>query len=353
MADITSHYTLEDGVPFRRFRDTPTSTSGRQPLSAMLRFVLFREAGPSKAWCGVLALAAFTSWLGVVGYRTLASAGSVMAALSTARGRTVGPALVVFVAVILLAERLWPAVPRPFLSRAHLVDASYLAIFALAVLPVLTLVETGFAHEITRHANFLVLGRLAVLPQVVVSGLILIGIDAMNWGGHVANHRSLTLWRLHALHHSQEDLSVLTTFRTHPLVHVSYLPSLIPALILGASGTVPAAAIVIYGCLITLPHANLRWTFGPLGRVFVSPAYHRLHHAASFIDDRGTVNFGFVLVCWDQMIHRAAFPSGVPVATGISGRPVPIEQTSSLLAAPKVVLAQLAQPFAVRSKTDG
>ena len=90
------------------------------------------------------------------------------------------------------------------------------------------------------------------------------GIDAMNWAAHVANHRSLTLWRLHALHHSQEDMSVLTTFRTHPLVHASYLPSLLPALILGASGTVPAVAIIVYGCLITLPHANLRWRFGPL-----------------------------------------------------------------------------------------
>jgi len=134
---------------------------------------------------------------------------------------------------------------------------------------------------------------------------------------------------------------------------VSYLPSLFPALILGASGTVPAVAILVYSCLITLPHANLRWTFGRLGRVFVSPSYHRLHHAASFIDDRGTVNFGFVLVCWDQMIHRAAFPTGVPVATGISGRPVPIEQTGSALATPKVMLAQLAQPFMVHSKTDG
>jgi sterol desaturase/sphingolipid hydroxylase (fatty acid hydroxylase superfamily) len=245
-------------------------------------------------------------------------------------------------------------VPRPILSRAQVVDAGYLVIFAIVVLPLLTLVETGFAQEISQHASFLVLGRLPLGPQMVVSGLILIGIDAMNWGAHVANHRSLTLWRLHALHHSQEDLTVLSTFRTHPLVHASYLPSLFPALILGASGTVPAVAIVAYSCLITLPHANLRWTFGPLGRVFVSPAYHRLHHAAEFLDERGTVNFGFVLVGWDQLIHRAVFPTGgTPVATGIYGRPVPVEQAGSVMAMPKVMMAQLAQPFAVHSKTDG
>jgi sterol desaturase/sphingolipid hydroxylase (fatty acid hydroxylase superfamily) len=132
------------------------------------------------------------------------------------------------------------------------------------------------------------------------------------------------------------------------------LPSLLPALVLGASGAAPAIAIVVYGCLITLPHANLRWRFGPLGRVFVSPAYHRLHHAATFIDDRGTVNFGFVLVCWDQLIRRAVFPTNAtPIATGISGRPVPVEQARSAGAAPLVVMAQLAQPFARRAGTDG
>jgi sterol desaturase/sphingolipid hydroxylase (fatty acid hydroxylase superfamily) len=354
MANVDSNYPYASRSLFRLRSETSFKPNVPSRLKKWTRLVLFKEAGPTKAWYGVIVLAALCSWWGYVGFRTMMSAGNVWVALSQARGRTVGPALIVFIAVILLAERFWPAVRRPMFSRAHLVDAGYLVLFAVVVLPLLTLVETGFSHEIYLHADFLVLGRLPLGPQVVVAGLILVGIDAMNWGGHVANHRSLVLWRLHALHHSQEDMSVLTTFRTHPLVHVSYLPSLFPALILGASGTVPGVAIIVYSCLITLPHANLRWTFGPLGRLFVSPAYHRLHHAASPIDERGTVNFGFVLVCWDQMIHRAAFPTkGEPIATGIAGRPVPIEQAGSVLATPRVMVAQLAQPFKVRAATDG
>jgi len=315
--------------------------------------VLAKDAGATKAWYGVLGLAALCSWLGYVGVRTLLSQSDLSAAISSARGRTVGPILLVFIGVILLAEQLWPAVRRPLFSRAQVVDAIYLALFAVVVLPLLTVVETGAAVEINRHAHFLEVGRLPLGPEIVVAGLILVGIDAMNWAAHVANHRSLTLWRLHALHHSQEDMSVLTTFRTHPLVHASYLPSLLPALVLGASGTVPAVAIIVYGCLITLPHANLRWRFGPLGRVFVSPAYHRLHHVAVFLDDRGTVNYGFVLVCWDQLIHRAIFPvPGESPATGIAGRPVPVEQVGPVTRTPRVMLAQLAQPFLRRAATD-
>jgi sterol desaturase/sphingolipid hydroxylase (fatty acid hydroxylase superfamily) len=201
--------------------------------------------------------------------------------------------------------------------------------------------------EVGRHASFLLLGRLPWVPEVVVTAAILVGIDAANWAAHVANHRSAAFWRLHALHHSQEDLSVLTTFRTHPLVHATYLPSLFPSLILGAGGTVPGAALVAYGCLVTLPHANLRWTFGPVGRVLVSPAYHRFHHAATPLDARRTVNFGFVLTCWDRLARRAVFPGGeTPIATGIAGRPVPVEQAGP--GAARVVAAQLAQPFRLR-----
>jgi hypothetical protein len=86
----------------------------------------------------------------------------------------------------------------------------------------------------------------------------------------------------------------------------------------------------------------------------VSPAYHRLHHASTSIDSRGTVNFGFVLVFWDQLAGRALFPiGGPPVATGISGRPVPIEQQSgSGVGSVRVVLAQLGQPFRLHSSLD-
>jgi sterol desaturase/sphingolipid hydroxylase (fatty acid hydroxylase superfamily) len=306
------------------------------------------------AWFGVVAIGAVVAWLGFVGVQALWGARDLTTALATAQGRTVGPALVAVVVALALAERRWPAVPRPWLARGHLVDAGYFLLFAVAVVPLLTLVETGFAVELTRHAHVLLVGRLPLGPQIVVVGVTLVAIDAMNWLAHLANHRSASLWRLHALHHSQEDMSVFTTFRTHPLVHATYLGALLPALVLGASGTVPATAIIVYGCLVTLPHANLRWTFGPLGRVVVSPAYHRLHHARVPLDARGTVNFGFVLVCWDQLSRHALFPTGgTPVPTGLALRPVPVEQAVSGAATWGVVGAQLAQPFRRRTSLDG
>jgi sterol desaturase/sphingolipid hydroxylase (fatty acid hydroxylase superfamily) len=101
--------------------------------------------------------------------------------------------------------------------------------------------------------------------------------------------------------------------------------------------------ITIYVCLGTLQHANLRWTFGPLGRVIVSPSYHRLHHAR----ENQAVNLGVVLTIWDVLARRATFPARGDAAgrTGLDGRPVPVEQDASSTPALKLLAEQLIEPF--------
>ena len=129
------------------------------------------------------------------------------------------------------------------------------------------------------------------------------------------------------MHHSQEELSILTTFRAHPLVHVSFLISAIPILAVASKRGHPGAVLTIYACLGALPHANVRWTYGKLGRILISPAYHRLHHSAT---GRLDINLGTVFTIWDMLSRRAVFPAagrrpGRP--TGLAGRPVPVEQS--------------------------
>jgi sterol desaturase/sphingolipid hydroxylase (fatty acid hydroxylase superfamily) len=101
--------------------------------------------------------------------------------------------------------------------------------------------------------------------------------------------------------------------------------------------------ITVYVCIGTLQHANLRWTFGPAGRVLVSPAYHRLHHAP---DTQG-VNLGVVLTVWDVLAGYARFPArgGAVGRTGLDGRPVPVEQDDSAGPALRLLAGQLIEPF--------
>jgi sterol desaturase/sphingolipid hydroxylase (fatty acid hydroxylase superfamily) len=315
-----------------------------------------RQVAPTKGatwrieWMGVMAITSLVVWLGYIGTHALLSTHSLGAALSEARGTMTAPALFIVVAVIFGLERVWPAVSRPARARAHVIDASYFVLFAAVVGPLLVLVETGLAQEIHRYLGAMQLSQLPAVPRLAAALVILAAIDVTNWACHVANHKSRTMWRLHALHHSQEDMSVFTTFRTHPMVHATYLPALLPALFLGASGTVPAIALIVYGCLVTLPHANLPWSFGPVGRVLVSPAFHRLHHETNPTGGK-TVNFGFVLTIWDRLARTARFPvAGVTVTTGIAGRPVPLEQEVGV---PAALVGQLTQPFRRLAATDG
>jgi hypothetical protein len=83
--------------------------------------------------------------------------------------------------------------------------------------------------------------------------------------------------------------------------------------------------------------------FGPAGRVLVSPAYHRLHHAP----DAQEVNLGVVLTIWDVVAGLARFPSpaGAAGRTGLDGRPVPVEQDGPAGSALLILAVQLAEPF--------
>jgi Fatty acid hydroxylase superfamily len=133
-------------------------------------------------------------------------------------------------------------------------------------------------------------------------------------------------------------------FRTHPLIHVSYLLALIPGVVLLANGAASITVLVVYGGIVAFAHSNTRLGFGPLGRLFVSPNYHRIHHQ---LDGPQDVNLGFALTIWDQIFHCAVFPSEatVRIDTGLPGRPLTVEQSTARPQHLSVLAAQLVAPF--------
>jgi sterol desaturase/sphingolipid hydroxylase (fatty acid hydroxylase superfamily) len=232
------------------------------------------------------------------------------------------------------------------LARGHLLDVGYLLVYALLVVPLIVLLGSGFAGLLARLEPWLVLPRMHAVPSWCFVALAVLGIDAVDWLTHLANHRITSLWRLHAVHHSQEELSILTTYRAHPLVHVSFLLSAVPILAVESNTATPAVVLTVYACLGALPHANVRWTYGRAGRILISPAYHRIHHSAT---GRLDINLGTVLAIWDTLSRRAVFPAPgadrAVVRTGLSGRPVPVEQSGQRPRLARTMLRQLTEPF--------
>jgi sterol desaturase/sphingolipid hydroxylase (fatty acid hydroxylase superfamily) len=185
---------------------------------------------------------------------------------------------------------------------------------------------------------------MAAVPRWGAIAVIVVAMDACNWFAHLANHRVNALWRFHEVHHSQEDMNVLTVFRTHPLIHVSYLVALVPGVVLLANGSLSTTVLVVYGGMLALAHSNTNLGFGPLERVFVSPNFHRIHHR---LDGAQDVNLGFALTIWDQLAGRAIFPTEETIRadTGLPGRPLIVEQAEPSPHHLSVFWRQLVAPF--------
>jgi sterol desaturase/sphingolipid hydroxylase (fatty acid hydroxylase superfamily) len=308
-------------------------------LEVGVRLARWRRLCPSS-----FALAGITAAIVWVAVAALLRQGRLGAVLSAGRAELAAPLLVALVVATGICERIWPAERRTVLARGHVQDACYLALHAIAVIPLMTLLSVGAATLIGDHARWIELRSTEHWPGWLLVPLTVVAMDAANWLAHYADHRLGALWRFHALHHSQEELSVLTSFRAHPLMHTTgFLLATVPVVALMPTRPIAPVLITAYVCVGTLQHANLRWTFGPAGRVIVSPAYHRQHHAP----DTQHVNLGVVLTIWDVLAGRARFPARSDAAgrTGLDGRPVPVEQDATT-GSPLLLLAeQLLEPF--------
>ncbi len=305
-----------------------------------------------KVWCRVssliyvpaLLVPAFALLLVGAGWATQWGGVDFAGSLTSLRFVTVGPLAVALIVLFLVVERVRPAQLRPLVARGHRHDVLFTMINVVVVLPLVTALTLSFSDVVQRVAPWVVLPRFGAVPRWGAIILILVAMDGCNWLVHLANHRVRMLWRFHELHHSQEDMNVLTVFRTHPLIHVSYLLAIVPALVLLANGELPTLLLVLYGGAVAFAHSNTNLSFGPLGRVFVSPNYHRIHHRLRGPQD---VNLGFTLSIWDQLSHRAVFPTSETIRadTGLPQRPLRIEQQGSRPHHLTVLGAQLVGPF--------
>jgi len=293
-----------------------------------------------------IGLGAGTAWLLWVGVTTLERDGTLRATLAAGRAEIAAPLILGVVAVVLVCERVWPAERRRAFARGHVHDAYWFVLHLAAVVPLMTLLGVAFGHLLGGLDRWIGLSWTASWPRWSIFALTLGLMDGCNWVAHWAEHRFAPLWRMHAVHHTQEELSVLTSFRAHPLSHwAGFLLATLPVIVLLDGRALAPEFITVYISLSTLSHANVPWSFGPLGKILVSPAYHRLHHS---LDGPPGVNLGVVLTIWDVLARRARFPeSGAPACrTGIRGRPLVTEQFASV---PHVslLLAQLGEPFSL------
>lgn len=159
------------------------------------------------------------------------------------------------------------------------------------------------------------------LPSLLIYLLV---FDLADYALHRAQHRWSWWWALHAVHHSQRQMTVWSDNRNHLLdVMLRDLAMVVLARFIGVAPGQFVAIVAFTQLFENLSHANLRLHFGAWGeRLLVSPRFHRLHHAILPEDavGRGLVagrNYGVLFTLWDQLFGSADFravtqPTGIP-----------------------------------------
>lgn len=236
------------------------------------------------------------------------------------------------IAVLALAfgwfERRWPAEPVTD-RRAVRTDVLYTLLHRLGAVPLLVFaLITPVVDALEGHLRLWGFSRLnvdQVWPGVtdgpLVSFLIyLLLLDLVDYWMHRGQHRWRWWWALHAVHHSQRQMTFWSDNRNHLLDDI--LRDAILAAVAVMIGVAPGqfiTLIVASRVLQSLQHANLRWRWGAVGeRILVSPSFHRRHHAIGYGHEgkAGGCNFAVLFPIWDVLFGTADFRPGF-VPTGI------------------------------------
>lgn len=155
----------------------------------------------------------------------------------------------------------------------------------------------------------------SAIPAWAVVVIAIFAGDFIAYWRHRLEHTAF-LWPTHAIHHSDTHMTWTTGLRFHPFNRLT--TALIDTTFLALLG-LPLWALMAnnlvrhyYGLFI---HMDLPWTYGPLGRVFVSPAMHRWHHIR---DANGAgVNFATVFSVFDQAFGTYHVPRPCDVPLGV------------------------------------
>jgi sterol desaturase/sphingolipid hydroxylase (fatty acid hydroxylase superfamily) len=206
--------------------------------------------------------------------------------------------------------------PRRYLGKSFRTDLAYGVWFPLYTALIGVPLALQLARMVTAYAPFLRLRLLSGLPGWLNVLVWLVVSDFSLYWLHRSMHRWRWLWALHKIHHSQQELNPLTTWRAHwlELVYLN-LGAFITGLFLGDFAGLHPVAIGILAASQFAQHSDLDWTYGPFGKLIVSPRFHARHHSTAPEDLN--VNFGSLLIIWDHVFGTSRHVSGAAPGHGL------------------------------------
>ena len=209
---------------------------------------------------------------------------------------------------ILAAMALWElAAPRRRLDLPRLLrwsnNIGLVVLDSLVLRLGFPILAGGMAVLATQHGwglfNWLALPGWA---GFIVGFLLL---DLAIFAQHATFHAVPWLWRLHRMHHADQDFDLTTGLRFHPgEIILSMAIKLGLVLALGLSPVTVLVFEVVLNASAIFNHANVKLPAGldrALRLIIVTPDMHRLHHSVNPLETHS--NFGFNLPWWDWIFR--------------------------------------------------
>jgi sterol desaturase/sphingolipid hydroxylase (fatty acid hydroxylase superfamily) len=193
--------------------------------------------------------------------------------------------------------------------------------------------------------------------SVLVTLAMVLAYELGFWLDHYSSHHIPFFWEIHRVHHTATVLTPLTLFRVHPIESLK-LASILAVVMGSTYGLVgyllgsQVSAVELFGRNIILlalmifashlQHTHLWIPFtGPLGRLFVSPAHHQIHHSDNPADYGK--NLGGYLAIWDWAFGTLRVPPAKRPALTFGAGPFSAADHSFVSVAIKPVQAAFAQ----------
>jgi sterol desaturase/sphingolipid hydroxylase (fatty acid hydroxylase superfamily) len=232
---------------------------------------------------------------------------------------TKGTVTLSWFALLFLAERLWPASPRPAdagLRRLGRNGSLWIINALLSPLVVLPLTAWAAGHRAEFRPDWWS-GWLGL-------GLDIVALDFLIYWWHQANHRLAFLWRFHEVHHLDRFLDSTSAVRFHfGEVLLSAAARAVVILLVGF----PFVSVLVFEalllCATMFHHSNLRLPSGMerrLAALIVTPSIHWVHHHAVRRDTDS--NYGTLFSFWDRLFAtRSPTLRSPTMPIGVEGRP--------------------------------
>ncbi len=222
-----------------------------------------------------------------------------------------------FVVVVYLLERRAGTDVTRYRSRNFANDVLYMFLYRGGFFSIFVL--AAIVNALDTHVGFLRVNLLSGLPWPVGLALFWLGGDFLLYWWHRLQHTSRFLWAFHSVHHSQSELTVLSSWRRHPFEMMAtdlviFIGVFQMLLGVPTRGWLPLG--VAMTSLQALQHSQLDWRYGTLGRLVVSPHFHAFHHSVD--RHQSDANFGLMFSCWDYLFGTAVDAPARPARYGVA-----------------------------------